>query len=246
MRTTLDFNLEEKKQSLTWRDSLRLFIEKSENIGVMVMISGIVGSNTKRRLDINEFRGFALNDRFSPLVFINGADSKSAQMFTLAHELAHIWLGKSALSNTDLVTDPSNNIEIWCNKVAAELLVPLKSIQKNKIAKKPLESIPELTRNYKVSSLVIIRRLFDAHYINQDEFQKAYAREMNKINNISKNKGGNFYNNMGSSIGKQFMIDLIASTLEGRTPFTESLRLLGIKKIDAFNKLGKKLGVITE
>lgn len=125
IRTALGFDVEERRRMPTWTDALRRFLEQADAAGVLVMVSGVVGNNNRRKLNPDEFRGFALADDLAPLVFINGADSKSAQMFTLAHELAHIWLGQSALSDVGPVSFPSNEVEIWCNRVAAELLAPL-------------------------------------------------------------------------------------------------------------------------
>ena len=96
-----------------------------ETCGVIVMMNGVVGKNTHRALDINEFRAFTMVDEWAPLVFINAADSNGARLFSLLHEAAHIWLGVD-----DLYNDRHNRIngvsvvEIMCNAVAGELLVP--------------------------------------------------------------------------------------------------------------------------
>lgn len=134
IQRTLDFSLELRKQCSTWAEALCHLVSQCEDNGILVMISGIVGNNTHRVLDPNEFRGFCLLDSLAPVIFINGADSKSAQMFTLVHELAHLWLGESGVSNVTLSdgAKPTEGVranEVWCNAVAAEVLVPLEALE---------------------------------------------------------------------------------------------------------------------
>ena len=164
MRSILGFDLDARKGCQTWADALRLFIRQADKIGVLVMVSGIVMSNTHRKLDPNEFRGFALSDPLAPLIFINGSDTKAAQIFTLAHELAHLWLGDSALSNIEAA--PRQGFpqeEVWCNAVAAELLVPIANLRAELRTDESLtNTLPRLARIFKVSTLVILRRLLDA------------------------------------------------------------------------------------
>ncbi|MFA5506898.1 MAG: ImmA/IrrE family metallo-endopeptidase, partial [Vulcanimicrobiota bacterium] len=185
MRETLGFQLDERAGHANWEVALREFINLIERVGIMVMVSGVVGCNTKRKLDPAEFRGFALADSTAPLIFVNGTDSKSAQMFTLAHELAHLWLGQSALSDATLNRQSDRDIENWCNAVAAEFLVPLAQVPSKVEDSRLYQVLNELTKKFKVSSLVILRRLRDAGALDQGQFWSAFNSELKRIETLN-------------------------------------------------------------
>ena len=191
MRDALGLNLEERRRFTTWTDALRRFIEQADALGVLVMVSGVVGSNSRRGLDPQEFRGFALADSLAPLVFVNGADTKAAQMFTLAHELAHIWLGQSGVSDTEARAMPDQAVERWCNRVAAELLVPLDALRGEIDAGADLQvELSRLARRFKVSTLVALRCIHDAGQLSREELWAAYDAELVRLRAVPKGSGG--------------------------------------------------------
>jgi len=247
IRDELDFSIK-KRQEIPNRDvALRHLIDVVEDAGILVMVNGVVGSNNSRKLDPAEFRGFALSDDIAPLIFLNGADSKAAQMFTLAHELAHIWLGESAISDSLSSTLPDKGIERWCNAVAAELLVPLEEIRGSFDPTRSIdEEMNRLAKDYKVSSLVILRRVHDAGFISKDEFWDAYRDEENRLAGLTKqgSSGGDFYRTTFSRVSKRFARALVSNTLEGQTLHRDAFRMLGLSKLETFHELGRKLEVI--
>ncbi len=244
IRHALGFDIEERRKMRTWTDALRSFIDQADELGILVMVNGVVGNNNRRKLDPYEFRGFALVDDLSPLVFINGSDTKSAQMFTLAHELAHIWLGQSALSDAQVAELTGNEVERWCNLVAAELLVPLAVIRNEHQKNKPLfDEVNRLARNFKVSTLVILRRIYDVGDLKKDEFWKAYNEELERLLALPTGAGGNFYLTQAARVSKRFARTLISSTLEGQTLYRDAFRMLGFSKLETFRDLGHTLGV---
>ena len=248
LRQQLGFSVQARRDCPTWADALRLFITQAEQAGVMVMVSGVVMNNNNRQLDPQEFRGFALADPLAPLVFINGADSKAAQMFTLAHELAHLWLGQSALSDVQAAEAPVHAVETWCNQVAAELLVPQAEFRAVLQADEPLDvALQRLARHFKVSTLVLLRRMLDVGWLDRAAFWRAYRDEEARLQALAARNagGGDFYRTTVSRVSRRFAQTLVASTLEGRTLYRDAFRMLGISKPGTFNELGRSLGFPT-
>ncbi len=247
MSAVLSFAPEER--GTTWSEAFRRLIEEADDHGVLVMVSGIVGSNTHRKLDPEEFRGFALADDLAPVIFINGSDTKAAQIFTLAHELVHIWLGESAVDDPEMSASSSNSIERWSNEVAAEFLLPAAALRGVSVDRDDLtEELDRLARQFKVSTLVVLRRLFDTGYFTLPQYRAAYPDERERILALMEERssgggGGNFYNTQPVRVSKRFARALIESTLEGQPLHRDAFRMLGFKKVSPFNELAVRLGV---
>lgn len=246
LREALSLSTEVRRQTPTWTDALRHLIAKAEDAGVMVMVSSVVGSNSHRKLDVGEFRGFALADGLAPLVFLNGADSKAAQMFTLAHELAHIWLGATGVSDAQVGQVPEQQTERWCNQVAAELLMPMAELRAVHERGAPIpDEIQRLAREFKVSTLVALRRLFDAGYISKTVLWQHYREEQERLRTLKErsSSGGDFYRSLGARTSKRFARAIVSSTLEGLTSFSDAFRMLGVRKTATFYEAARELGV---
>lgn len=244
---TLAVSTAERQRMRTWEDALRQLIRAAEDAGILVMATSVVGSNTHRSLDVDEFRGFVLADDLAPLIFLNGADSKSAQMFTLGHELAHLWLGASGVSDAQAGKVPAQKMERWCNRVAAELLMPMEEVRAAHHAETPVtDEIQRLARVFKVSTLVALRRLFDAGFINEATLWQQYREEEERLRKLQERKqatGGDPYRNIPARTSKRFSRAIISNTLEGMTSFSEANRLLGVRRATTFHRLAHELGV---
>lgn len=215
-----------------------------EEGGILVQRNGIVGNQTNRTLDPEEFKGFALSDAFAPLIFINGKDWHASQMFTLAHECVHLWLGESALPDGDWFGEATNPVEQFCNRVAAEILMPIEEMKKVwRKQDSPRENAQRLRPHFHVSTLALIIRASSAGIITREEYDSARSAEEKAFSTLASKPdggGGNFYNAVGVRLGKRFIREVLISTLEGTTLYTEAFDLLGTKKTEVFNGMVKK------
>jgi Zn-dependent peptidase ImmA (M78 family) len=240
-------NLEEgwAGQVTRWQDAVGELRRRLEDLGIMTVINGIVGNNTHRKLEVDEFRGFALTDRHAPVVFVNGADAKSAQMFTLAHELAHVWLGPEGegLSGFEGLWPGDGRVEKFCDQAAAEFLVPSREMQAvwPGVKREP-DVFERLARHFKVSPIVAGRRAMDMRLVSRDaffDFYSAYTRGERKRADAS---GGDFYRNQNSRVGEAFAIRVIRAAMGGRLSFKQAYDLTDLRG-GAFQRYAKRLGV---
>ena len=240
IRTMLCFDVETRGQLSNWTRAFSYFAGKADEVGILVMISSVVRNNSHRKLNPQEFRGFTLADDVAPVIFINSADSKVAQIFTLAHELAHVWLGESTLSDSCLDLLPTHVIEKWCNQVAADLLVPAPAVRDHFRDDTDLSfELQRLSRLYKVSTVVILRRLYDLGMVNQAVLRDQYRSELERYSPKRDSGGGNFYATLKTRVSPRFGEALVDSALAGQTDFMDALYYLGIKKISTLESFAK-------
>lgn len=213
----------------TWDEHLRLLVQKVEAAGILVLQSGVVGNNTRRALLVSEFRGFALADQFAPLIFINAQDSIAARIFTLAHELVHLWTGTSGISNPEIAPEAgeTQDIEKICNQIAAEFLVPQQIFSRRWDPRQdPLDNAQHLALYFRVSAQVILRRGYDLGILSKDEFNQAFQAVLHASKMPKTSGGGNFYNTLFSRNSRRFTQELFSAVYSGRLSYLDGARLL--------------------
>lgn len=224
----------------TCDDYTRFLIRAAESRRVLVLRAGVVGSNTHRKLDVKEFRGFSIVNKIAPVIFVNSSDAPTARLFTLAHELAHLWIGESGIS--DAAVGSTNKIEKTCNAIAGEFLVPEKSLKS--LWERDAEWEAEVRRlapHFHVSRLVIARRAKDLGFISGDEYQEFYAGELKdyKQKNASK-KGGDPYRTASARNGAFLSRLVLNEALSGRMLLRDASRILGVQP-SKLQTLAKKI-----
>lgn len=221
-----------------WEDYYRDLVKRIEDAGVMVMREGYLNHWT-RPFKVSEFRGFAIADEHAPLIFINHADWPSARLFTLIHELCHIWLGVTGISDGD----PSNKREeeVLCNKVAAEFLVPGDEFEQLWHGKVDhwTDNIAHLRAHFHVSSWVIARRALTLGMIDLQEYRDFISEQEEAYRNRQRKNGAvSPYKVRKAQLSDRFALAVVREALSGKMLLRDASRLLNIKpnKVKTFAK----------
>ena len=210
-------------------------VRAAEAARILVFRSGVVGNNTHRSLDVDEFRGFALSDPMAPAVFVNVRDAKTAQIFTFSHELAHLWLGESGVSDLNGETpgaEISDEVERFCDRAATEFLVPEGSFH-YRWPEPPLDLgqvAQDLARAYRVSTTVILRRALELGRISRQDFYSQLEIERSRqTSSVRSGSGGSFRNSFVARNSAPLIAAVFESVLEGKALHREAATVLDIK-----------------
>lgn len=213
-----------------WADAFRELRERAESAGILVAISGVLDNNPQRELSVEEFRGFVLADEYAPLIFINGADAKAAQMFTLAYGLSHIWLGSSASFDLRDLQPAPVRIEDVCDQIAAELLMARDELWRfwQTVQRRP-DRIQIVARQFGMSEIVAARRALDLCLISRGEFTMLYENyRWQEYDEYHGDGNDDFCAAQNLRLGRRFGETIVRATQEEELLYSEAYRLTGL------------------
>lgn len=225
-----------------WDAYCRDLIRRIEGLGILVMRSGIVGNNTRRPLRVEEFRGFAIADPLVPVIFINAADVPEARLFTLLHELVHIWLGESGISDGD----PANRqqTERLCNAVAAEFLVPGDEFLPLWRDTKHWEhNLAPVAAHFHVSQWVVARRALELGMLTEDAYRRYVAKRLKAHRERQTGGQASFTRTVPGRVSRRLAQAVASEALSGRLLLRDAYQLIGVRPHRLKEFARKELGL---
>ena len=246
IRNYLNVTLEEQ---LTWNDqetALKKWRSAVEEAGIFIF---------KRSFKQREISGFCLIDIEFPIIYINNSTEKSRQIFTIFHELAHILLQTNGITKSDdryinSLQGANKSIEIFCNKFAAEFLLPnhvfSEIIRETVVNVNDNDKIiSKISSDYKVSREVVLRKLLDNNFISQKEYSlkvsEWYSEQVGKSQDKNKKSGGNPYANQATYLGENYLKLVFNKYYQGQYDIERVADYLNIKKVATVEKLEQYL-----
>ncbi len=213
-------------------EALKTLKDHVEIAGISVAINGVVNDNTHRVLETDEFRGFVLADDIAPIIFINGRDTKSAQIFTLVHELCHLAFAQTGVSNAPDDEDSDIDMERFCNTVAADFLVPtdILASRVDNCMDDVYPALQDLTHICKVNFVVVARKAKDTGFIDEDTFFRVYRRYKDGMPEVAKlgKGGGDYFNTKQYRLGSVFSEAVLTAVHSDYLSYRDAYDLTGM------------------
>ncbi|OFT81263.1 ImmA/IrrE family metallo-endopeptidase [Corynebacterium sp. HMSC29G08] len=215
-------------RAATGRENVLELAEAIEHCGVLVMRNSVLGNNNHRKLDIDEFRAFTLLDGAYPLIFINGSDYKVGQYFSLAHELGHVILAAEGLTGA---MNDHHDVERWCNRFAAALLLPQHALLQEWDRNPDLKHITEWAYDaYRVSADTALWSLVGQRRLGKPQVQEFLRQRPSNPTPPIVSGGGDFFVTLKSRLGGRFLDTVTGAYADGAISQEEASRQLGIAK----------------
>jgi Zn-dependent peptidase ImmA (M78 family)/transcriptional regulator with XRE-family HTH domain len=208
-------------------EALKTWRQVVEDAGVFIF---------KRSFKQRGISGLCLSDDVFPLILVNNSTAHSRQIFTVFHELGHLLFAVSGITKDDAgfirgLTGANRDIEVACNRFAAEFLVPLASFPWDAFENRNLDAaVRSVANRYRVSREVILRRLLDRGLVDEDTYE-AKARQWYQewADSRARMSGGNYYATQATYLGPSFLQLAFARFHAGRVTLPELADHLGVK-----------------
>lgn len=225
----------------------KMLLGAFEDLGGLTVATSMVGNNTHRLLDPEEFRGFTLSDPLAPLIFINTRQTLNAQLFTIAHEIGHVWRGDTGVSAEEPTLEAGSQAERWCNAAASEFLVPARDLVDRypTVAGMPLtEQIEQLASVYRCGTLVVLQAIKRQGLMSLPDFDAVYRAELDRLTDLASTVtgGGDYWRSQPYRIGDRLGRAIVSDVRAGNMPVGDAISLTGLGSLSGYQEYERRIG----
>ena len=219
-------------------EAFKLLRASCERSGIFVILKNNLGSH-HTNLSPELFRAFVIADDVAPFMVINSGDPDSAKSFSVLHEIVHLLLDQTGISDLE----QANPIEKFCNQVAGQWLLPSELIKAEWTGEKASiselkEVISQVSQQRKLSHMMVATRLYQEKLILRDAYSqlmKNYKLEwkqsqQNRKTSTNKQGGGiGYYKTQRSRLGEGMLHFAKRMIQSGGLTVSKAAIILGVK-----------------
>jgi Zn-dependent peptidase ImmA (M78 family) len=236
-----------RQRPRSWSEFRSVFAKAIEDrLDILVLMNSVLGNDTRRPLDAEEFAGFALADPIAPLIFVNTRGSVARSIFTMGHELGHILIAENAL-DSDPLPDEDSSVERWCDRFAAELLMPREAFIADwgsSPTRDLAERCQELARRYHVSARAVLVRAREMSLIPRELVRgiRDTLVAAETVEHSAAEGRGNFSTLVRVRNSRKLSEKILEATCDGALSYTSAARLLNIRPSSLVALLNRESG----